>query len=586
MRMVMVMVPVMLRTNVHYTQNYPHGLSLSIILRPPPHIARLQYGRFAAAMRTPITALPILLLFSALLPASQLAAQQPSFPHLEKRGVTTQLIVDGQPFLMLSGELYNSSSSSLEYMQPQWARLAAMSLNTVLTPISWELVEPTEGHFDFTLIDGLLAQARQQHMHIVFLWLASWKNGMSSYPPVWVKQDSKRFPRVIVNGNPIGILSTLAPATRDADAHAFAAVMQHLRQVDAQDHTVLMMQVENEVGVLGDTRDHSPEANRAFASAVPADLLQYLQSHVESLDPDLRALWFQNGRKTSGTWAQVFGDTSRADEIFMAWNYARFIQTVTAQGKAAYNLPMYVNTWLAGPSAIPGVFPSGGPEPRVIDVWKAAGSAIDIFAPDLYSPDLASWTTQYHRNGNPLFLPETNGGAAGAANVFYALGEHAAIGFSPFAIDSATSASTELGDSYALLTTLTPLLLQHQAAGDIHGFVLDKSHPSVEFTLNGYILHVSLDELFGNHTEKGFGIIMADGPDHFLGAGKGFHVSFALRYPATAHVGIASIDEGKFVAGKWIPGRRLNGDESDQGNYWRVDQGELHTEKVAVYQFQ
>lgn len=537
-------------------------------------------------MRTLISTLPIALLLSSLLPAASLPAQSATPPHLEKRGVTTQLIVDGQPFLMLAGELHNSSSSSLDYMQPQWSRLAAMSLNTVLTPISWELVEPTEGHFDFTLIDGLLAQARQQHMRIVFLWLASWKNGMSSYPPVWVKQDSKRFPRVIIDGNPVGILSTFAPATHEADGRAFAAVMQHLRQVDSQDHTVLMMQVENEVGVLGDTRDHSPEANRAFASPVPADLLQYLQSHFESLDPDLRALWLQNGHKTSGTWAQVFGDTSRADEIFMAWNYARFIQAVAAQGKAAYNLPMYVNTWLAGPSALPGVFPSGGPEPRVIDIWHAAGSAIDIFAPDLYSPDFASWTTQYHRNGNPLFLPETNGGAAGAANVFYALGEHAAIGFSPFGIDSAAGASPELGDSYALLATLTPLLLQHQAAGDIHGFLLDKSHASVEFNLNGYVVHVSLDEIFGNHTEKGFGIIMADGPDHFLGVGKGFRVSFSLRFPATAHVGIASIDEGKFTAGKWLPGRRLNGDENDQGNYWRVDQRELHTEKVAVYQFQ
>jgi hypothetical protein len=487
---------------------------------------------------------------------------------------------------MLSGELHNSSSSSLDYMKPEWPRLAAMSLNTVLTPISWELVEPTEGKYDFTLIDGLLAQARQQHMRIVFLWLASWKNGMSSYPPAWVKQDTKRFPRAILNGNPVGILSTLGTATRDADARAFAAVMQHLREVDSQDHTVLMMQVENEVGILGDTRDHSPEANRAFASAVPAELLQYLKAHADSLDPELRDLWQQNGEKTSGTWAQVFGDTSRADEIFMAWNYGRFANAVAAKGKAAYDLPMYVNTWLASQDSTPGAYPSGGPQPRVVDIWKAAGSSIDIYAPDLYLPDFIGWTHRYHRDGNPLFLPETTGGAAGAANVFYAVGEHAALGFSPFGIDSTVGASTDLGDSYALLAPLSPLLLEHQAKGDIHGFLLDRSHPAVEFNMNGYVVHVSLDEIFGNHTEKGFGLIMATGPDEFLGAGKGFRVSFSLRSPATSHVGIASIDEGKFAEGKWLPGRRLNGDENDQGSYWRFDPRELRTEKVSLYKFQ
>ena len=80
------------------------------------------------------------------------------------------------PLLLLScfaGELHNSSSSSLDYMKPSWPKLAAIPLNTVLTPISWELVEPTEGKFDFTLIDGLLAQAREQHLRIVFLWLAA-----------------------------------------------------------------------------------------------------------------------------------------------------------------------------------------------------------------------------------------------------------------------------------------------------------------------------------------------------------------------------------------------------------------------------
>ena len=216
-------------------------------------------------MRIRRYALPILLL-SFGLPITTLSAQQNDAPHLEKRGAATQLIVDGKPFLILGGELHNSSSSSLDYMKPIWPRLAAMGLNTVVTPLSWELIEPSEGKFDFTLVDGLLDQARSQHLRIVFLWLASWKNGMSSYAPVWVKQDTRRFPRVVEHGSEVEILSPAGAATQEADARAFAALMQHIKEVDSRDHTVLMMQMENEVGVLGDTRDHSDAANRAFAS--------------------------------------------------------------------------------------------------------------------------------------------------------------------------------------------------------------------------------------------------------------------------------------------------------------------------------
>ena len=198
-----------------------------------------------------------LLFFAPALPAVEPVAP----PHLEKRGSATQLIVDGKPFLILGAELHNSSSSSLDYMAPLWPKLAAVPLNTVLTPLSWELVEPEEGKFHFELIDGLLQQAREHNLKIVFLWLAAWKNGMSSYPPVWVKRDTRRFPRAVINSNEVEILSTLGKSTMEADSKAFASVMRHLREVDASQHTVLMMQVENEVGILGDSRDHSAEAN-------------------------------------------------------------------------------------------------------------------------------------------------------------------------------------------------------------------------------------------------------------------------------------------------------------------------------------
>jgi beta-galactosidase GanA len=539
-------------------------------------------------MKNQLSALPILLL-SFSLSASCALAQAPAAPHLEKRGEATQLIVDGQPFLMLSGELHNSSSSSLEYMKPIWPQLKAMGLNSVVTPLSWELIEPEEGRYDFALVDGLLAQARENQQRVVFLWLASWKNGMSSYAPVWVKQNTRRFPRVVEHGSEVEILSPLAASTRDADARAFAALMRHIKEVDSRDHTVLMMQIENEVGVLGDTRDHSDAANKAFASAVPPELTSYLQSHRDALYPDLRALWEQNGAKTAGaesaeSWAEVFGDTPRADEAFMAWNYARFIQHVTAAGKAAYDIPMYVNTWLAGDDDTPGSYPSGCPEPWVVDVWKAAGSSIDIYAPDLYDARFTLWSQRYHRNGNPLYMPETRGGAEGAANAFYALAEESGLGFSPFGIDSDMDSKGPLADTYRLLGTLTPVILAHQQAGDLHGFVVDKNHPSVDFNVNGYTLHVTVDQIFGHQAESGFGLFVPIGPDEFLGAGKGFRVAITARTGLRA--GITSVDEGTFQDGKWVPGRRLNGDENDQGQGWRFSSRQLSIEKVKIYRFE
>jgi beta-galactosidase GanA len=522
---------------------------------------------------------------AALQPAF-LFAQQGSSPRLEKRGSVTQLIVDGKPFVVLGGELHNSSSSSLEYMKPLWPKLAAMGINTVVTPLSWELVEPREGSFDFALVDGLLAQARDNHERVVFLWLASWKNGMSSYAPVWVKQDVGRFPRVVEFGHPVEILSPQAMATEEADAHAFAALMQHIKEVDRRDHTVVMMQVENEVGVLGDSRDHSEAANKAFSGPVPPELTRYLKAHRDALYPRLRALWDLNGDKTSGTWAEVFGDTVQTDEIFMAWHYGHFVQSVTAKGKEAYDLPMYVNTWLAGNDATPGDFPSGGPEPWVVDIWRAAGSALDFYAPDLYAANFEEWCQRYHRDGNPLFMPETRGGSAGAANVFYALGEHAGFGFSPFAIEDETDPQSDLSASYHALGSIAPLLAEHQAAGDVHGFVLDKNHSSVDFTINGLTAHVELDEIFGFHSEIGYGLLIATGNDEFLGVGKGFRISFTARSDNGPQVGIASVDEGTFEDGKWIAGRRLNGDENDQGKGWRFDPRQVRIGKVKLYRFQ
>ena len=367
-----------------------------------------------------------------------------------------------------------------------------------------------------------------------------------------------------------------------------------------------MMQVENEVGVLGSTRDHSPAAEKAFAGAVPDELMRYLEADHSPRDPrveaglndELRALWEANGAKHGGTWTEVFGDSGRTDEIFMAWHYARYVQAVAAAGKRSYPLPMYANAWLGGGDTAPGDYPSGGPQPRVLDIWKAAGSSLDMIAPDLYASDFAGWSSRYHRVDNPLFIPETNGGVAGAANVFYAIGEQAAIGFSPFAIDAglhgeasanteaAASGNAELARSYQLLVGIVPQILAAQAGGVIHGFTLDKSHPAVTFVIDGVTLAVSLDQVFGRGSESGYGLIFEDGSGSFVGAGRGFRVAFESRSASGPQVGLERVVEGRYERDMWVPGRTLNGDENDQGTHWRFDGTAAKIERATIYRFE
>ena len=208
-------------------------------------------------------------------------AEPAEIPRLEKRGQATQLIVDGKPWLILGGETTNTASSDLAYMNTVWPQLARLNLNTVLVAVAWSWVEPAEGRFDFTLVDGLLEGARQHNLRVVFLWFGSWKNSLSSFVPAWVKADQQRFPRVqIKGGKSIEVLSTFSDANREADTRAYVAFMRHLKEADRQRRTCLMIQLQNEVGVLGDSRDRGAAANAAFAGAVPKELMGYGSPHA------------------------------------------------------------------------------------------------------------------------------------------------------------------------------------------------------------------------------------------------------------------------------------------------------------------
>jgi beta-galactosidase GanA len=534
-----------------------------------------------------------------------LLAQQNSLPHLRKQGTATQLIVDGKPFLVLAGELGNSSSSSSEYMRPFWPKLKALNLNTVLVPVYWELIEPTEGKFDFTLVDALIQDARKSKLRLVPLWFASWKNSMSSYAPAWVKANQRRFPRSQDrNGNGMEILSPFSKENVDADARAFAALMRHLREVDGNDHTVIMIQVENEIGMIPDSRDHSAEANALFTQAVPFELMNYLQQHKEQLIPEFRAVWAANGFKSRGTWEEIFGKGAATDEIFMAWYFSRFVNRVTDAGKSEYSLPMFVNAALIRPGYQPGQYPSAGPLPHLMDVWRAGAPKIDFLSPDIYFQNFAEWVRKYQRSGNPLFIPEALPGPIDSVNALYAIGQHDAIGFSPFSIESQDEATSDaIKQSYDVLTQLTPLILEHQGKGEMAGLLPEGPEQRLpqKLRLGDYVLNVTFERQLtqgsgpqnpGVQTSTGSpstvlsgGLVIATGPNEFVFAGTGLTVTFEVETPGDPIVGILAADEGQYANGQWIQGRRLNGDQTHQGRHLRLPAGKFGIQRIRLYRY-
>lgn len=540
-----------------------------------------------------------LLLFVAGLPADPQSKAVSPIPHLERRGDVTQLIVDGKPFLALAGELYNNSATSLEYMNAVWPRLTSMHLNTVLAAVSWAMLEPAEGKFDYTLVDGLIQEARVHKLRLVLLWFGSWKNTWSSYAPDWVKRDFQRFPRVqLRNGSGTERLTPFSQANWDADASAFAALMRRLREVDGEAHTVIMIQVENEVGVIPDARDYSAQANLAYGQQAPRDLMEYLQKHKDTLHPDLRTKWQAAGFKTSGDWETVFGPGLETDDLFMAWHYARYIGKVAEAGKAEYPLPMYVNAAVIRPSFAPGQYNSGGPLAHSMDIWRAGGPQLDFLAPDIYF-EFKNWCAQYDRLENPLFVPEAVGGPSSAANVFYAVGQHKSLGFSPFGIDGMDGSSggaDALGRSYDILSQLAPLILENQPKGRVAGVLLEELTPAQKLRLGDYTLNVS-----GNGVRRPVpgavssqaspapaphGIFIATGPDEFYMAGSGLTVTFSPDTPGPPIAGLATVEEGRFVDGQWARGRTLAGDDTGQGNSVSLDAGRDHgILRVTLYRY-
>ena len=509
------------------------------------------------------------------------------------QGNYVQLIVGNKPFLILGGELGNSSASGNDYMRPVWPKLKQMSLNTVIAPVYWELMEPVEGRFDFSSVDTLVKNARSNKMKLVLLWFGAWKNSMSCYAPAWVKTNTTRYPRILdKNGSPHEILTPFNKNNLEADKKAFVKLMEHIKQVDIKQNTIITIQVENEIGMLPDARTFDESANAAFNQPVPEQLINYLKKNKDNLLPELNSFWATNGYKTSGNWEEVFGKNLSTDEIFMAWYYAAFANELAAAGKAVYNLPMYVNAALNRPGWTPGQYPSGGPLPHIMDIWKAAAPSIDILAPDFYNPDFKHWCDLYTRSSNPLFIPEIRFENGNDAKAFFAFGNYNCLSFSPFSIESTEHPEKEpIGKAYNILKQVSRLITKYQPLGAVSGFLLEKDSFPKEVTMGNYHLTINHEYKLGwspgakNDTwPLAGGIIISVAADEFYVAGTGFVITFT-SLANNKKAGFISVDEGTFENEKWIAGRRMNGDQDHQGRHVRIPVNEYSIQHVKLYTY-
>lgn len=253
----------------------------------------------------------------------------------------------GKPFFSIGGQTHNSSSYIPEDMEVSYASVQTLGGNTIAVPVPWEMFEPEEGNFNETFVHQLIDGARNHDLKLIFLWFATWKNGTMEYVPSWVKSNRARFQRALLkDGSPILQLSAHCLENREADAHAFRHLMETIREYDAQEQTVIAVQVENEAGILGGTkRDFSPLGQEAFEDKVPSILIQYCQNHPESLLADK---WKKAGALQEGNWMEVFG--RYGSEAVTAYAVASYIDYVAAEGKKAYDIFVYTNVWLDGGS--------------------------------------------------------------------------------------------------------------------------------------------------------------------------------------------------------------------------------------------
>ena len=483
------------------------------------------------------------------------------------RGIPT-LYVNGKPFFALGGEVHNSSAESLDYMEKDvWPNLIELHMNTLLVPLYWNRIEPEEGVFDFTLLDGLIRQAEEHAVHLIFLWFGLWKNAESMYVPSWMKRDTMTYFRAEkVNGERLNTISPLCEKAVEKDAYAFSQVMAHIRQIDEEQSVVIMMQVENEIGLLGTPRDYSAAAGNEFEKSIPLDLAEELG--------------------VSGKWKEAFGDD--AEEAFMAYHLAKAVEKIAAAGRREYPLPCFVNVWLKQFPWYAGSYPSGGAIKEMHQIWKAMAPSVFAIAPDIYVPGVAQVMEEYSYIENPLIIPEVRKDAVTASYALYAFMKYHAVCYSPFGIEELgqtadktktptqemietlkldplsfdlTGSRESLGAVYRLIEQMKPFYLDYRGSSHMKSYLqkFDADQGSFLRFTDYDIEVIYLPKAKGCPAASG--VIFELEENIFLLAGMMSRFVFHTKPGKNVKVDFLKIENGEITDGEWSPYQEMNGDE-------------------------
>ena len=498
---------------------------------------------------------------------------------------------NGKPVLLLGLQVNNSSTGDPEMLDREVQAVRYFHGNLLEAPLYWFRTEREPGVFDFTDFDALIRRCREAGLYLILLWFGASKNGHPNYVPEWVKLHPETYHIAMSrDGGHVPSLSPHCAATLEADSRAFAALLRHLKEVDGDTHTVMAVQVENEMGLANTDMDYSPQAQALYRQPVP------------------RVLWDVTledcGVVPSGSsWKSRFG--RYAHEAFEAWSHARYMNAVAEAGKAEYDLPMLINVMLGeqGYEEAGACYNSGAAVGRVLDIYRRAAPAIDLICPDMYEPDRDRYRRvlgRYARADNPLFIPESApAGLANAMNLMEAFGDFGCIGMAGFGASGTLDNSGALlpeaetvAQSFRAVQSLAPLLIRYHGTGRIHAITQREFADRQYICLPDWHIEAKFINRMPGRTSsrvnthdpanadvlsaRGRGLLIQTGENEFFLAGCGIRADFRHRpdplledsYPLlqsrqNGTLNFLTVEEGHFEGDAWVVDRYRNGDESN-----------------------
>jgi hypothetical protein len=492
----------------------------------------------------------------------QVPTSRNTMPHFEQVDGRKVLYVDGAPFTALAVEIpwwhlifgrYKETQGAYDYL---YAAAQTMGLNTLKVPVKWSMIEPEKGRFDFSYVDHAKAMAEKHHLKLVLNWFGHYASGDGTiygnltgdlYAPMYIVQDEKTYPRA-VDADGVSHHNAMSYDYEPVIEHeiaAFTAFMKHIKSVDSQAHTIIMIQVENEIAVFGADRrnqklwrDHSAASNKRFAESGIKNELKY-----------------------------------------SAWDLSHnWIRRITDAGARDYALPFFHN-FVGGKLAesIVGGSPGEDVETYLKECPNISFVGVNSYLCAEWLPDNscnrpASGTLEelrapliaYKISRNIPAVTETNSGKTPltARFAYVAVGEFGAPIFAPWALTDSypedyepyvladgtlANGAPTLRDAYTSLTQVLPQISYFAGTNSLKVFMspLPGQRFSETADVNGFSVNVR-----GGH--DGQAIVIHKTAHEFLLLGYRASVTFndpSFAWPQTRSV---KVESGHWTAGGWV----------------------------------